>query len=286
MKVSVVLVNYNGGELLRRPLESLAVYAGPDVEVVVADNASSDGSPEWVEDAFAGVRVLRLGENLGFGAANNRAVAATTGEHVLLLNPDAWLADAEALPRLVEALDADSRLGLVAPRLRYPDGRWQFEWAPETGVLGEALQQMRNPFEGRWWNHRLLPPLLRVLTGPGWTSAACMLVRRTAFEEVGGFDEGFFLYFEDVDLSRRMRLAGWSMRTVWAARVVHVKGFSRGTESELAYRRSQLRYYRKHRPSWEYRFLWRRLRRKAERLAGGDERRRLLAILDEAPTAP
>lgn len=284
--ISALVVSYNTRGELRRCLERLAAELGPDDETIVVDNASDDDSAAMVERDFPACRLLRLPENLGFGAANNRGAEAARGDALLLLNSDAWLAPG-ALDLLRRRLDEDERLALVAPQLRYPDGRLQFAWSPETGVLGEAIQMARNRFEDRPWCHGALRRLLRTFLGPGWYSAACVLVRKAAFDQVGGFDEGFFLYFEDVDLSRRLRRAGWRLTLEPGATAFHVKGASRGepeavgTASDLAYRRSQVRYYRLHRPVWEYRVLRRRLRRKLERIAGEDVRRELIELIEK-----
>lgn len=279
--ISIIIVNHNGEAHLAACLERLtALPPEPAHEVIVIDNASTDGSRALVEERFPRVHLLALEENVGFGAGNNRGAAAAQGAFLLLLNSDAWI-DALSLQRLHATFAERPRLGLAAPQLRYPDGRLQFAWAPETGVMGETLQKMRNRFEARAWNHRLLPRLLRRLTGPGWYSAACVMVRRQAFEAIGGFDEEIFLYFEDVDLCRRLRLAGWQMALVPAAEAFHVKGGSQTSErSEMAYRRGQLYYYRKHRPAWEQGFLRWKLRRKFRRLPAGEQRRMLLGLLE------
>lgn len=277
--ISVLIVSYNGREHLKHGLSTLEPQQGPGVEVLVVDNASTDGSPEMVRESFPSVRLLALSENTGFGAANNRAAAVARGDRLLLLNSDAWL-DGDALPRLSGAMDADPKIGLVAPQLLYPDGRMQFAWAPETSVLGEALQMQRNRFESRPWAHRLPPRWLQPLFGPRWFSAACILLRRTAFETIGGFDERIFMYFEDVDLSRRLRQAGWQWRYVPEAVAFHVKGGSRPTDrGEIEYRRAQLFYYCKHRPRWEQRVLRWKLKRKFMRCPDPDLRAHLLALL-------
>ena len=297
MRISVAIISYNAREHLQGCLAKLAPELAPGDEILVVDNGSTDGSPEMVRRAHPGVRLLELGENLGFGAANNRAADLAQGDALLLLNSDAWLLPG-ALDVLRRALDADPRLGAVAPDLRYPDGRRQFAWGAETSVVGEAIQKLRNPFEGRWWNHVLLPAVLRPLLGPGWWTAACLLVRKAAFDAVDGFDEGFFLYFEDCDLSLRLRRAGWRLGAARGARAVHLKGGSEtGITSRLAYRHGQLRYYAKHRPAWENRLLHRRLRRRlgqgglstANGSDGGapdaKQRERWLALLED-PLAP
>jgi GT2 family glycosyltransferase len=278
--ISAVVVSYRAMPLLARCLERLAEELPAGSETVVVDNASGDGTAEAVRRRFPGVRLLELPANLGFGGGVDRGVAAAGGDELLLLNPDAWPAPG-AVAAMRAALAADPRVGLVAPQLRFPDGRPQFTWVPPTGVLGEAAQMARNRFEGRPWAHgRALRALLRPLGRP-WYSGACLLLRRAAFEAVGGFDESLFLYFEDVDLCRRLERAGWRLVQERGATVYHLKGGSgdRGPDVELAYRRSQLAYYRKHRPRWERLLVTRRLRRRAERCADRELAARLLALL-------
>lgn len=276
--ISVLVVSHNTRQHLEHCLGTLTDQGGYG-EILVVDNASTDGSPDLVRERFPEVRLLALDENLGFGAANNRAAAEARGDALLLLNSDAWLAGG-ALGTLRSALDADPSLGAVAPRLFFPDGRPQFHWAPPTGVWGEALQKLRNPFESRPWVHRPPPVGLHRLLGRPWYTAACLLVRRDAFEAVGGFDEAFFLYFEDVDLCLRLLDAGFRLASVDAATAFHVKGASRpSARGEIEYRRSQLRFYRKHRPAWENTFLRAKLRRKFRRLEDPDLRRRLSSLL-------
>lgn len=278
--LSALIVNYNGGPMLAESIRRLlGADDGLALEVIVADNGSTDGSLEALRDEPR-VRILELGENLGFGAANNRAAATARSNRLLLLNSDAWPRPG-ALSSLLQKLNADPRLGLVAPRLVYPDGRHQFHWAPTTSVLGEALQLVRNRFESFAFNHRLH----RLRPGTGWFSAACALVRRRAFESVGGFDEGFFLYFEDVDLCLRLRRGGWNLAEAPDATVVHVKGGSQpGGQSEVLYRRSQLLFYARHRPAWEQAFLRAKLRVAFGKLEE-PRRSQLLALLEESVAA-
>jgi hypothetical protein len=277
--ISIVIVNHDGREHLRHCLESLGPRPDGIRDVVVVDNASGDGSAAMVAEVFRDVRLLALDGNVGFGAANNRGAELVPGDDLLLLNSDAWLADG-AVAALAAKLDERPNVAAVVPDLRYPDGRRQFAWAPETGVAGEAIQKLRNRFESRDWAHRLPPHWLRPLLGPGWLSAACVLLRRRAFDQVGGFDEDIFLYFEDVDLSRRLRLAGWRLAVAEAAVAYHVKGGSRPSRrGEIEYRRAQLYYYEKHRPRWEVRYLRRRLRRKFERIEDTGLRRELQELL-------
>ncbi len=306
--VSALVVNHNAGDWLRLCLESIQAIAEvwrrddpakrgslAGLEAIVVDNASSDGSTATVREFEAAgspvlpVRLVEAGRNLGFGAACNLAAAKSAGRHLLFLNPDAWI-DEESLRRLVEAQESDERLAVAAPCLAYPDGSRQFAWAPPVSVSGEAIQRFRNRFEQIGWQHDLLPRLLKPLVGAGWYTAACLLVRRSAFDEVGGFDEGFFLYFEDADLCLRLRRAGFRLRDVAGARAWHVRGAVTGADrerrltpaAERFYRASQIRYYELHRPRWERAVLHRRLRRRFLAIRDEEHRRVMLGLLEDA----
>ncbi len=255
--ISVLIVNRDGEAHLGRCLESVA---GSGVEVLLVDNASRDGSLAMVRDRFPEVTVLPQDHNLGFAAANNLAASRACGAALLLLNADAWL-EPGALDRLAEKLEQRSEIGLVAPRLCYPDGRRQFSWSPARGVIGEAMQKARNPLEGWGWAHGTAARAVARLAGRHWFTAACALVRTEAWRSVGGFDEGFFMYFEDVDFCIRLENAGWQLAQEPLAVARHSGGAATVRQVDDLYRPSQLRYYRIHRPAWEARLVERRLRR-------------------------
>ncbi len=286
MLISVLIVNHNGEQYLDRCLSSLGpaaldAQAGAveHLEILLADNGSRDGSVAFVRQNYPGVQVVEIGENIGFGAANNRVAQLARGDALLLLNNDAWLADG-CLDGLVGRMVEEDDLALVAPQLRYPDGRLQTSWAPDVGLVGEAVRRLTNRFEGHPFNHGPLCRALRRLGAGGWFTAACALVRRRAFEQVGGFDESFFLYYEDADLCLRLRKAGWKLAQESSAVAFHEKsGSSSGSplthsagaapaaesgarRAAIEYRRSQLLYYRRHRASWQRWLLHSYLRRK------------------------
>jgi len=256
--ISVIIVNHDGEAHLDRCLQSLD---GSGAEVLLVDNASRDGSLALVRERFPEVVVFPQEENLGFSAANNLAAARANGEALLLLNADAWL-QSGALGLLASHFEGRPEVGLVAPQLRYPDGRNQFFWSPARGVFGEALQRVRNPFETQGWVHGSLARSVARLVGRTWYTAACVLIRAEAWRSVGGFDEGFFMYFEDVDLCLRLEAAGWQLAQEPRAVAQHVGGVASRREVDGLYRPSQLRYYRLHRPAWEARLVERRLRRR------------------------
>ena len=282
--IAVVVVSYDAARHLARCLGSVRPLVAAGHEVVVVDNASSDASTRIVRDEFPWARLVALDRNAGFAAACNVGGAASSREHLLLLNPDAWV-DAGCAEALSEALERNARLGAVAPRLFYRDGRRQFSWEPTPGIMGEAARKVRNRLE-RWpIAHRPARALFAALGDAGWLTAACLMVRRQAWEAVGGFDQRYFLYFEDADLGLRLRRAGFRLAVEPRARAWHLSGASRSPAAEIHYRRGQFLFYRVHRPRWESRALLRRSRRRFARVVDPAQRSALLAVCDEAEAA-
>lgn len=213
--VTVAIVAWNTRELLARALESLA----PEVErgraeVWVVDNASTDGSAELVAERFEWVRLIASEENVGFGRAINLVAERTSSEWLAIANADVALRSG-ALGALLAAGGRDSAAGAVAPRLVLPDGSTQhsvfaFPTIPYSVLLATGAFRLspavadRLAFVGHWNTERAR----RV----PWAVAAFLLVRRVAWEEVGGFDERQWMYAEDLDLGWRLRRAGWATR--------------------------------------------------------------------------
>ena len=224
--VGAAIVNYNARDHLLACAASLRAD-GVD-EIVVADNASSDGSRDALAAADPAAVFLPTGANLGFGAAANRAVRALRASEVLICNPDV-VVERGTVGALSAALGRDARLGVVGPQVRnldgtvYPSAR-RF---PSIGVAaGHAflgLVAPRNRFTRRY---RMLDQDPDRPSEVDWVAGTCMLVRRSAFEEVGGFDEAYFMYVEDVDLCWRLWRAGWKVGYEPAGRVVHAIGVS------------------------------------------------------------
>lgn len=246
MSVSIVIVSFNAREHLERCLEAVA---GGGHEVVVVDNASSDGSAALVRERFPSARLVEHEENIGFGAANNVGMEAASGNWFLLLNSDAWPVD-DAIGKLTAFGEAHPRAGIVGPRLRNPDGSLQRSvrgyptlWRIATEYLFLRRLAPRSPalnaFYGGGFDHASVREV-EVLKG------AVLFVRREAFEAVGGFDPAYFMYGEEMDLCYRVREAGWSVVFDPEAEFVHVGGVSTGARwgdrpAFGAMRRDQLR---------------------------------------------
>lgn len=208
--LDVVIVTYHSAAHLPRVLGAL----GDGVDVVVVDNASSDGSADIAE--AHGATVVRGAVNAGFAAGCNRGAARGDADKILFLNPDAVI-EPGALATLVAAMDADPRIGVASPRLVHPDGsaqrvRWPYPSA--HGAWREALGLAPHPDE----------------ESEGFVIGACFLVRREAFESVGGFDTRFWLYGEEAELCRRVEDAGWQVRCVPSATAIHIGGASGGED--------------------------------------------------------
>ncbi len=226
-EVSAVVVSYNSATYLPDCLRSLRSEGISDL--VVVDNASSDGSAEAARKADADVKVVQTGVNLGFGTGANRGVGATQGEYVLILNPDT-VVEPGTVKALSEALDRDPGLAVVGPRLENLDGSLypSVRRFPDLGVaFGHAFLGLVwpvNPFTRRYrmldWDHD------QQAADVDWVGGACFIVRRSAFDLIGGFDEGYFMYVEDVDLCWRLGRAGWRIGYEPAGRVVHALGGS------------------------------------------------------------
>ena len=231
LDLSAVIVSYNVRERLRVCLDSVRTAgrgSGLEIETVVVDNMSTDSSAEMVETEFPDIALLRNGRNEGYGAACNRGAAASTGSVLLFLNADVELTEG-SVRELRDAVWGEGGEGLAGPMLVGPEGRPQNSVrrfpAPAVWLLDGTI------FE-RWRPTRLLlsgykPTHRSGVTEPvDWVEGACLAVRRDAFEEVGGFDRRYFMYCEELDLSRRLRDAGWGRLYVPSAVAIHHGGES------------------------------------------------------------
>ncbi len=243
--LSIIIVSFNARADLERCLESLraAPPAAPH-EIVVVDNESTDSGVEAAR-SWPNVQVIEAGGNLGFARANNIGIRASTGTNILLLNSDTIVAPG-SLDRLLAEFERDATVAVVGPRLVDGGGRAELSFGRMIGPWNELRQK-------RLAQSREVETITRHRHYPDWVSGACLLVRRLDAEAVGGLDERYFMYTEDVDFCAAIRARGRRILFAPEVEIVHLRGRS-VTSAPAAtlehYRRSQLAFYRKHHPNW------------------------------------
>jgi N-acetylglucosaminyl-diphospho-decaprenol L-rhamnosyltransferase len=249
--LSIVIVSWNVLDLLRACLQSIyASHGGMDLEVIVVDAGSEDGSPEMVRADFPEARLIARRDNVGFPKGNNLGLSEARGRHMLLLNPDTEVIG-DALAMLVHFMDEHADVGAAGGQLLNPDGSVQSSRRRFPTVATGA-------FESTWLQpiapRRLLADyyaedISDVETADvDWLVGACLIVRREVVEQVGYLDEAYFMYSEELDWCRRIKEAGWRVVYMPKARFVHHIGKSSEqaiTERHINFQRAKLRYYRK-----------------------------------------
>jgi len=253
--VVIIIVSFNTRAHLEACLQSIhASNSSVHYEIIVVDNASTDGSVEAVRLNWPSVRVIEMSENLGYARANNIAIRSTNSELILLLNGDTIISEG-SIDGLVQELRANPDTAIVGPRLIDASGKNELSFGHMIGPLNEVRQKLL-----RLTLACNIPLLSNRITravikrhSPDWVSGACLLVRRSDAESAGLLDERFFLYGEDVDFCASVRQLGRRLLFVPEIEVVHYRGRSGATTpaaTHTAYRRSQLAFYAKHHPTW------------------------------------
>ncbi len=232
--LTVVTVTYSSGTHLDRFLSSLTVATDLPLQVIIADNGSTDGAPEDAVQRYPGTTLLYTGGNLGYGTAVNRAVATVPAdgegnEFVLVANPDVvW--SPGSIDALLEAAERWPQAGAVGPLIRDPDGAVYPSARHLPGLVRGGMHAVvgfvwkNNPWTRSYRQEHMEPSERPV----GWLSGSCLLMRRKAFDAIGGFDERYFMYMEDVDLGDRLGRAGWLNVYVPGSEILHDKGHSTG----------------------------------------------------------
>ena len=249
--LSIVIVNWNTRELLRDCLRAVAVTTGVTCEVIVVDNGSTDGSAAVVATEFPTVHLIANATNRGFAAANNQGLAVARGRYCLLLNSDTRVAP-DALAQLVAFMDAHPEAGACGPQLRNADGTLQPSGRAFPTLVQAVMALLPLPDAAR---RAAAGPLERrdynSVAEVDEVSGAALCLRAAALSQVGGLDERFFVFGEDVDLCWRLSKAGWKVYYVPQAVVTHLWGGSRRHLSErmsLLAQRAYVLLMRKHRP--------------------------------------
>jgi N-acetylglucosaminyl-diphospho-decaprenol L-rhamnosyltransferase len=251
--VSVLIVNYRAYAELATCLDSLQRFLADDLEVIVVDHASEPAATASLVRRFPWMRLIQVAANPGFAAGVNRAASEARGRYLLLLNPDC-IVEGDVARTMAAWLDAHPEVAISGPLVREADGSIQASARrfPDvtTGLAGRTTWLSRVWPTNRWTRRNLVAreaphhPL-----EVDWVSGACMMVKRDAFESVGGMDEQFFLYWEDADLCFRLKRAGWFTVYNPVGPIIHLTSRSSALarkQSLIAFHRSAYRYFRKH----------------------------------------
>jgi GT2 family glycosyltransferase len=235
-ELSIIIVNYNTRDLLRACLTSIYDQSSTyPIEIIVVDNASSDGSADMVHTCFPEVILVQSQKNVGFGMANNIGVSRSKAQYLVLLNSDTILLE-DTPGALIDFLKSRPRAGAVGPNVFLPDGQRQPKICGDLPALGKivndslllsALFPRSKQFRGL---NLESPDSYR--TEVGWISGVCMAMPKRAYDQVGGFDARYFLYAEDMDLCRRLKSAGWAVFHLNRHGIVHHCGASSKTEAQ------------------------------------------------------
>lgn len=255
MDLSVIIVSWNVRDLLRACLRSVRQdlsQSSRSGEIIVVDNASGDGTVEMVRVEFPDVRLIANRENAGFTRGNNQALAQSQGRYLFLLNPDTELHPG-ALCALAEYAQAHPRAGIIGPRLVYGDGsaqssRRRFPTFATSLLESTKLQQWfpRNRVLTRYY---MLDTSDDATMPVDWINGSAMFVRREVYDQVGGFDEGFFMYSEELDWCYRARQVGWEIVYLPAAQVTHHEARSSDqvvAQRDIYFHSSKIRFFRKY----------------------------------------
>ncbi|HYM00572.1 MAG TPA: glycosyltransferase family 2 protein [Blastocatellia bacterium] len=247
-RLAIVVVSFNTRELLLECVSSATRYA-PGAVIIVVDNASSDGSAGAISRKFPDVRVIENEENVGFGAACNQAIRSFSSDFYLLLNSDALLTEG-TVSALLECMAANRRAGAAGCLVLDSTGSVSRTTMLFLTPVNQALELLGLRISGLTRTH-----LIKYLTpscdcSPDWIEASCLMIRRSAINEIGLFDEQFFMYSEDEDLCWRLKGAGWLVCFTTRATVTHMGGASSGADRSanlIQFYASQIKLLRKHR---------------------------------------
>jgi GT2 family glycosyltransferase len=286
--LSIIIVSWNVRDLLRACLRSLiaddrqwnvdhrpssTVHRVLSIEIIIVDNASADGSAAMVATEFPGVRLIANTQNLGFTRGNNQGLAVAQGRYVLFLNPDTEVVG-DALAAMVAYLDTHPEVGALGPQLRYGDGSpqssrrrfptfatavfestplawhwpanpWARRYRMEDDEASEVPETANGLAAGETSKHAMDAPAVPV----DWVVGAALLTRRAVLDQIGGFDEGYFMYSEELDWCRRAKDAGWQIVYLPAAQVIHYEGKSSEqvvAARHIRFQTSKVRYFRKY----------------------------------------
>jgi GT2 family glycosyltransferase len=214
MDISIIIVNYKSQKKALSCVESVKAsdMAGLSYEIIIIDNASGDEGAETIREKFSDVILIKSGKNLGMGGGNNLGIKKAKGDYILILNPDIFV-NHGAIKKLYDYIKEDKSIGLLAPKLLNPDGSLQYSCFRDFNFFTPVL---RRTFLGKIFTDSVDKFLMKdfdhnEIKKVDWVMGSCFVIKKELMDELGGFDERFFMYFEDTDLCRRLRQAGYKI---------------------------------------------------------------------------
>lgn len=257
--LSIIIVNYRTPKLVVDCMEVLLhEVSGLDAMIVLVDNFSQDDSPRIIQnwlarhDAAGKVRFIQSDHNGGFASGNNIGIRAIVAEYYLLLNSDT-LVRPGSIAKLLETARNNPDAGLFSPRLEWPDGRGQESCFRFPTPVSEFLSAAQTGLVDRFLSRYVTTlPVQQYSSSPEWTSFACVLVRKQLFDDIGLLDEGYFMYFEDIEYCFRAGRAGWKTIHNPESRVVHLRGGSSPVKEQTRLKKRIPRYYYESRARFFY----------------------------------
>ena len=249
--LSIIIVSWNVRELLQNCLRSVLAETNLAMQIIVVDSASTDGSPEMIAEQFPQVELVACQENVGFPGGNNLGLERANGRFILLLNPDT-IVQGDALAEIVSYLEQNSQVGVVGPQLLNEDGTVQSS--------RRRFPTLRTAFFESTWLQPYAPQAVlddyfvrdvmdEETAVVDWLMGACLMIRQEVVAQVGGLDEKYFMYSEELDYCRRIHEAGWQVVYYPQAQVTHLSGKSSEqavTQRHINFNRAKLRYFRKY----------------------------------------
>jgi N-acetylglucosaminyl-diphospho-decaprenol L-rhamnosyltransferase len=258
--VSIIIVSWNVAELLTvcldTILESPIVVNKPHgdmpvVEIIVVDSASSDETVSMLQERYPQVRLLAQNENVGFTCGNNIGLEAAQGRYLFLLNPDTEIVD-DVIPQMIDYLDEHSEIGIVGPHTLNTDGSYQSSrrhFPTKTLAFFEStwLQPFapKSMMDDYYIRNAPDDAILEV----DWMQGSALMLRREVYQQIGGLDEGYVMYSEEMDWQKRAKDIGWRVVFLGTAKIIHHGGKSSeqvGAQKHIWFQESKLRYFRKH----------------------------------------
>ncbi len=253
MLLSIIIVNYNARNLLKKCLDSIQQNTTVSPEIILIDNHSSDGSATFIRENYPQIQFIENNENCGFSRANNQGLEISRGNYVLFLNNDTEVLST-SLEKLVQFMDENPDVGAVGSQLLYPDGSFQHSTGWFPSIWNEwKMKNIMQKLDARDKSFQeILAQQFQFQQDVDWITGACILTRFDLVTRLGGFDENIFMFFEDVDLCKRIQNAGYRIVYLPEAKIIHHHGVTykgKKDSKKVIYRQSQKYYYSKHN-SW------------------------------------